>query len=72
MYPKEVNLLNQNQIDKSDITRYEYREMTPIKNRMEFWTTHVNIIFTDIHGKDNYVEISMPGYRKDGDTKNKL
>ncbi|KAL6423889.1 hypothetical protein ACFW04_010371 [Cataglyphis niger] len=74
MYPKEVNLLDQNQIDKSDITRYEYREMTPIKNRMEYWTTHVKIIFTDIHGKDNYVKISMPGFRKDahGDVKNKL
>ncbi|KAM0726153.1 Acyl-coenzyme A diphosphatase NUDT19 [Formica fusca] len=74
MYPKDVNLLDEQQIDKPDITRYEYREMTPIKNRMEYWVTHIKVIFTDIHGKDNYVEISMPGYRKDshGDTKNKL
>lgn len=75
MYPKEVSLLDKQIIDKLDITIDEYRKMTPIKNRLEFWNTQIKIIFTDEHGKDNYVEFSMPNYTKDikhKDIKNKL
>lgn len=67
MYPKEVNLLHKQKIDKSDITILKYREIAQIKNRTEYWTdTQVKIIFTDAHGKDNCVEFSSPGYSKTG------
>lgn len=74
MYPEEVSLFDKQIIDKSDITVDEYRKMTPIKNRVEFWNTQVKIIFTDEHGKDSYIEVSMPGYTKHAhkDIKNKL
>lgn len=74
MYSKEVSLSDKQLIDKSDITIHEYRMMTPIKNRIELWNTQIKIIFTDVHGKDNYVEFPMPGYTKQAhtDIKNKL
>ncbi|XP_025263359.1 nucleoside diphosphate-linked moiety X motif 19 isoform X2 [Camponotus floridanus] len=80
MYPKEVNLLHKQKIDKSDITIHKYREMTRIKNRIEYRDTQIKIIFTDSHGKDNCVEFSSLSYSKAGiknisqlkTTKNKL
>jgi len=47
MYPKEVNLLERQTIDKSNITIAEYREMTPIRNRIEFHKTEMKVIVSD-------------------------
>lgn len=71
MYPKKVSLVDEQQIDKSDITIQECREMTPIKNRTEFCNTQIKVIFTDVHGKDNYMEFSKPDV-KGQDINNKL
>lgn len=62
MYPKEVSLSKKLQIDKSDVTIHKYREMAPIKNRMEYWDKRVKIIITDVDGKDNHVEFSLFDY----------
>lgn len=72
MYPKGVSLSEKLQIDKSDITIHKYREMTPIKNRMEYWDTQIKIIFTDVHGEDNYMEFSISDYDAVKNIKNKL
>ncbi|KYQ52807.1 Nucleoside diphosphate-linked moiety X motif 19, mitochondrial [Trachymyrmex zeteki] len=76
MYPnvKEIELFEQQLIDKSDITAHEFEKMTLIKNRIVILDTQVNIIFTD-NGKDNCVIFLKPGYHsKSGnvESKNKL
>jgi len=63
MYPKEVNLLEKQLIDKSDITIHELEKISPVKNRMQFLDTGINIIFTD-NGEDNRVVFPFPGYSK--------
>ncbi|EZA57441.1 hypothetical protein DMN91_008749 [Ooceraea biroi] len=48
VYPKEVNLLEkQIIIDKSDVTIDEYREMTPMKNRLEFHDMGIKVVVSD-------------------------
>lgn len=75
MYPKEVNLLEKQLIDKSDITIHEMEKISPVKNRIEVLDTEINIIFTD-NGEDNRVVFPLPGYSKRAyrseETKNKL
>lgn len=74
MYPKEVNLFDKQSIDKSNITIHKYRELAPIKNRMEFFDTQLKVIFTDAHDKNNCVEFVFDNYIKDKfrDKKSKL
>ncbi|XP_018338289.1 PREDICTED: nucleoside diphosphate-linked moiety X motif 19-like [Trachymyrmex septentrionalis] len=73
MYPKEIELYEQQIIDKSDITVDEFEKITLIKNRIIFLDTQVNIIFTD-NGKDNRVVFPRPGYHsnRNVESKNKL
>jgi len=78
MYPKEVELLEKQSIDRSDVTMDEFGKITPIKNRTEFHDTQTNVIFTDIvNGEDSRVVFStLPEYSKktyeNVETKNKL
>lgn len=62
MYPKEVNLEKQS-IDKSDITVLEFERITPVKNRLVYLDTQINIIFTD-NGEDNRVVFPLSEYSK--------
>ncbi|KAG5333506.1 NUD19 protein, partial [Acromyrmex charruanus] len=76
MYPKEIELYEQQVIDKSDITVDEFEKITLIKNRMAILDTQVNVIFTD-NGKDNRIVFPLvrPTYHsKSGnvESKNKL
>lgn len=77
MYPKEVNLLEKQVVDRSDITVDEFHKITPVKNRTTFSDTMINIIFTDnASGEDTRVTFPLPGYSKavygSQETKNKL
>lgn len=77
MYPKEVNLLEKQVVDKSDITIDEFHKITPVKNRTTFSDNMINIIFTDnASGEDTLVTFPLPGYSKvvygNQETKNKL
>lgn len=48
MYPKEVSLTDKRIIDRSDITIDEFREITPVKNRVEFHDTQQKVVYSDI------------------------
>lgn len=63
MYPKEVDLVEEQMIDKTDITMDEFNRITPVKNRTEFLNTKINIVFTE-DGQDNRVAFPLPGYSK--------
>ncbi|XP_029044493.1 acyl-coenzyme A diphosphatase NUDT19-like [Osmia bicornis bicornis] len=45
MYPKDVSLIDEQIINKSDITIREFREISPTKNRMEFFNLQVKELF---------------------------
>lgn len=69
MYPREVSLLEDQPIDKSDITLAEFERITPIKNRSEFRDTQIHVVFTDESGEESRVVFPLPG---NIGTKNKL
>ncbi|XP_060823695.1 acyl-coenzyme A diphosphatase NUDT19-like [Bombus pascuorum] len=45
MYPNKVNLLDKQIIDRTDITISEFRDISPIKNRMEFFNLQVKELY---------------------------
>ncbi|XP_054003130.1 acyl-coenzyme A diphosphatase NUDT19-like isoform X1 [Hylaeus anthracinus] len=45
MYPKHANLFDKQIIDRTDITIGEFRDISPIKNRMEFFNLEVKELF---------------------------
>ncbi|CAL7950636.1 unnamed protein product [Xylocopa violacea] len=45
MYPEQVNLIGTQIIDRTDITQHEFRDMSPVKNRMEFLDFQVKEIY---------------------------
>lgn len=44
MYPKQVSLFDIQVINRTDVTIHEFREMSPVKNRVEFFNLEVNEI----------------------------
>lgn len=77
MYPKEVNLVEKQLVDRSDITINELHKISPVKNRITFIDGQVNVIFTDnANGEDSHVIFSLPRYSKtmyeNQEIKNKL
>lgn len=51
MYPNEVSLLEKQIINKSDITIDEFRKMTPMKNRIEYYDSPKDNIFLNVYSK---------------------
>lgn len=45
MYPNKVNLIDKQIIDRTDITISEFRDISPIKNRMEFFNLQVKELY---------------------------
>ncbi|CAK9812563.1 Acyl-coenzyme A diphosphatase NUDT19 [Anthophora plagiata] len=45
MYPKKVHLLEKQIIDRTDITIQEFRDISPVKNRMEYFNLQVNELY---------------------------
>ncbi|OAD61036.1 Nucleoside diphosphate-linked moiety X motif 19, mitochondrial, partial [Eufriesea mexicana] len=45
MYPKQVNLIDKQIINRTDITIREFRDISPIKNRMEYFNLQVKELF---------------------------
>jgi len=69
MYPKEVNLLEEQVIDKSDMTIAEHRKMTPIRHRIEFGQTGVKVLMPDnLSSKD----MQQSFVQSEANMKNKL
>ncbi|XP_015428595.1 PREDICTED: nucleoside diphosphate-linked moiety X motif 19-like [Dufourea novaeangliae] len=45
MYPEHANLFDKQVIDRTDITIEQFREMSPVKNRVEFFNLEVKRLF---------------------------
>lgn len=45
MYPNQVNFLDKQIINRNDITIHEFRAISPIKNRMEFFNIQVKELY---------------------------
>ena len=60
MYPKQVSLTEKNVIDKSTMTISEFRDETPIKNRLEFFDLEVKkVIVHNLESVDGHL-IPLP------------
>ena len=56
MYPKHVSLFDIQVIDRTDITVQEFREMSPVKNRVEFFSLEVNeICVENLYNADGHL-----------------
>lgn len=75
MYPKKVELVEKQIIDKTDITIKEFQKISPVKNRVEFLDMQA-IYIDNVSGKESCVSFSMPRYSKkvndNKEPKNKL
>lgn len=56
MYPKHVNLLDKQVIDKTGITIREFRDISAVTNRMEFFNLQVKELYVqNFDGTDGHI-----------------